>query len=159
MKRVSLWAIGVGMCVTIGSLAIGSLAIAQGQAEKGHDDEPTCTVATLKGRYLFGGISTRLPPAVKQQTLLAVAGYHIFDGDGTGRDTVTVSINGVTVLENFDTPIRYTVNANCTGILTIPVSGESLGMFIAPTGEELIAIGTDPGVVEVLGPSRRVSRK
>ena len=79
MKRVSLWAIGVGIRVTT-----GSLAIAQGQAEKRHDDTPTCTVATLKGRYLFGGKSTRLPPAVKQQSLVAVAGYHIFDGDGTG---------------------------------------------------------------------------
>jgi hypothetical protein len=154
MKRLRLWAIALGMCLTT-----GSLTTAQGQAEKRNDGTPRCTVATLKGRYLFGGVSTRLSPAGGQQSLLAVAGQHIFDGHGTGTDTVTVSIDGVTVLENFETPITYAVNANCTGTFTIPVSGESFGMFIAPTGEELIAIGTDPGAVVVLGPSRRVSGK
>ena len=72
---------------------------------------------------------------------------------------MTVSINGVTVAENFDTPIGYTVNANCTGTFTIPASGESFGVFTAPNGEELMLIATDPGAVVVLGPSRRVSRK
>src|SRR5712692_9707189 len=56
-------------------------------------DKPTCTLATLKGRYLFGGIATLLPPATPQATLLAVAGYHIFNGDGTGTDVVTSTIN------------------------------------------------------------------
>jgi hypothetical protein len=149
-----LGAIALGMCVTT-----GSLTTAQGQAEKKHDRTPGCTVATLKGRYLFGGTSTRLPPAVTQPSLFAVAGYHIFNGDGTGTDTVTVSIDGVTVAENFVTPIGYSINANCTGTFTIPASGESFGVFIAPDGEELILIGTDPGAVVVLGPSRRVALK
>jgi hypothetical protein len=36
-------------------------------------------VATLKGRYLFGGIATLMPPASGGQApLLAVAGYHVF---------------------------------------------------------------------------------
>ena len=154
MKRLKLWGIALGICVTT-----GSLTATQGQAEKKNDRTPTCTVATLKGRYLFGGTSTRLPPAVPQPSLFAVAGYHIFNGDGTGTDTVTVSIDGVTVADNFVTPIGYTVDANCTGTFTIPASGESFGVFIAPDGEELMLIGTNPGAVVVLGPSRRVARK
>jgi hypothetical protein len=57
-------------------------------------------------------------------------------------------------------PISYTVNADCTGTYTALIpDGPSFGMFIAPTGEELIVIGTDLGVVLVQGPNRRVSRK
>ncbi len=157
MKRVSLWMIGIGLFI-----AVGLMTAAQGYAEK-EDDTPTCTKATLKGRYLFGGIATLLDPddpdpLVKQQ-LLAVAGYHTFNGDGTGTDIVTVTITGVVVRENFVTPITYTVNPDCSGTYTVPVSGESFGLFIAPHGEELMVIGTTPGSVLVQGPNRRVSRK
>src|SRR5215510_13870885 len=158
MKRVSLWMIGIGLCITMGLLAVES-----GEAEN-RDDTPTCTLATLQGRYLFGGISTVLPPAVPQQSLLAVAGYHIFNGDGTGTDIVTASLNGVSVENNVgDHPdrseynISYTVNPDCSGtytVHTVPPAppGPSFGLYIAPTGAELIVIGTDPGFVLVQGP-------
>jgi hypothetical protein len=79
MKRVDLWMIGIGLFITV-----GFMIAEQGYAEQ-EDNPPTCTLATLKGRYLFGGISTLLPPLAPQQSLLAVAGYHIFNGDGTGE--------------------------------------------------------------------------
>src|SRR5215475_1985165 len=99
MKRVDLWMIGIGLFITVG-LMTGE----QGYAEK-EDDSPTCTLKTLQGRYLFGGISTQLDPddpdpLVKQQ-LIAVAGTRTLNGDGTGTDLVTVTINGVLVRENF----------------------------------------------------------
>jgi hypothetical protein len=153
MSRVGLWAIGIGLVITM-----GFLTVEQGYAKE-EDDEPTCTLNTLKGRYLFGGIATLLPPAVMEQSLLAVAGSHTFNGDGTGTDIVTVTINGAVVLENFVTPINYTVHPDCSGTITIPASGESFGIFIAPSGAELIAIETTPGFALVLGPNRRVSRK
>jgi hypothetical protein len=134
------------------------LAPVQGYAEQ-EDDGPTCTLKTLRGRYLFGGITTLLPPAVLQQSLLAVAGYHTFNGDGTGTDIVTVSINGAVVLENGVVPISYTVNPDCSGTITVPAAQETFGIFVAPNGAEMIAIGTTPGSVAVQGPSRRVSRK
>jgi hypothetical protein len=152
--------IGLGLCITV-----GLLIIEPGDAEK-KDHAPKCTLATLKGRYLFGGIATLLPPAVDQQSLLAVAGYHIFNGDGTGTDIVTGSINGVSVENNFgDHPdrseygIRYTVNPDCSGTYTVPSTGVSFGIFIAPNGEELIVIGTAPSFVLVQGPNRRVARE
>jgi hypothetical protein len=157
MSRVGLWAIGVGLVITV-----GLLTVEQGYPKEA-DDDPTCTLATLKGRYLFGGIATLLDPddpnpLVKQQ-LIAVAGYHTFNGNGTGTDIVTVTINGVLVRENFVTPINYIVNPDCSGTITILATGESLSIFIAPHGGELMAIGTTPGSISVLGPSRRVSRK
>jgi hypothetical protein len=122
-------------------------------------DKPKCTVATLKGRYLFGGIATLLPPAATQPSLLAVAGYHIFNGDGTGTDVVTSTINGAILSKNFVGPISYTVNPDCTGTYTVPSEGLTFSIFIAPGGEELIVIGTNPGFVLVQGPNRRVSDK
>jgi hypothetical protein len=156
MKRIGRWMIGIGLLITVG-LMTGE----QGYAEK-EDDTPTCTLKTLKGRYLFGGIATQLDPdapdpLVKQQ-LIAVAGTRTLNGDGTGTDLVTVTINGVLVRENFVTPITYTVNPDCSGTITILATGESIGIFIAPHGEELMTIGTTPGSVAV-SPSRRVSRK
>src|SRR5262245_25371488 len=146
MKRVSLWMIGIGLCITMGLLAVES-----GEAEN-RDDTPTCTLATLQGRYLFGGISTVLPPAVPQQSLFAVAGYHIFNGDGTGTDIVTAIINGESVEKNAgenpdrsEYDITYTVNPDCSGTYTVPAAGISFGLYIAPHGEELMVIGTTPG--------------
>ena len=153
MKRADLWMARVAL-----SLSVGLLTVAQGYAgEKAN--MPTCTQATLRGRYLFGGIATLLPPAVTQQSLLAVAGYHIFNGDGTGTDIVTASINGAIVEDNNSFPINYTVNPDCTGTYTVPSEGLTFDIFIAPSGEELIVIGTKPGFVLVQGPSRRVSEK
>jgi hypothetical protein len=155
MKRVGLWAaIGMVMFITVGLITVD-----HGYAEEEDDDGRACTLKTLKGPYLFGGITTLLPPASPQPSLLAVAGYHIFNGDGRGTDIVTVTLNGVVVRENFVTDIRYTVNPDCSGTYTVPVADESFGIFIAPNGAELIVIGTTPGSVSVQGPSRGVSRK
>src|SRR5437867_12117742 len=54
---------------------------AQRDAKK-KDDTPTCTLATLKGRYLFASQGTLLPPAfsVTQPTPAAHAGFHLFNG-------------------------------------------------------------------------------
>jgi len=153
MKRVGFWAIGIGLVVTV-----GLFTMEQGYAdEKDHARE--CTLATLKGRYLFADSGTLLPPAfgVTEPTPGTDAGFHIFNGDGTGTDTVTLRINGVIVVENFVTPVSYTVNADCTGTVTVP-NGPSFGIFIAPNGEAIASIATDPGNY-VSDIARRVSRK
>ena len=157
MQRVGLWAaIGIGICITVGLLT----------AEPGYagekDHEPTCTLKTLKGRYLFGGIATLSPSStVTAAVAIAVAGYHTFNGDGTGTDIVTVQHQRCqSCWKNFVTPIAYTVNPRLYGHLhSTRLAGASFGIFIAPNGEELIVIGTTPGSVSVQGPNRRVSRK
>ena len=153
VSRISM--VATPMMIVCGLLVAGSSAWADDRKE----NEPTCTLATLKGRYLFGGIATLLPPATPQATLLAVAGYHIFNGDGTGTDVVTSTINGAILNKHFVGPISYTVNPDCTGTYTVPSEGLTFDIFIAPRGEELIVIGTKPGFVLVQGPNRRVSEK
>ena len=125
---------------------------------KGH--APKCTLQTLKGRYLFALHGTLLPPAfgVTEPTPSDAAGFHVFNGDGTGTDTVTFRLGGVTVLENAVSAITYTVNADCTGSFTV-LNGPSFGLFIAPDGESIATISTAPPGNEVSGISRRVSRK
>src|SRR4051812_39579733 len=115
--RVSMLA--TPMMIVCGLLVAGSSAWA--------DDgvEPPCTLKTLKGRYLFAEKGTILPPAfgVTGPTPGADAGFHLFNGDGTGIDVVTLRVNGVTVLNNAVVPIRYTVNADCTGTITVLIPG------------------------------------
>jgi hypothetical protein len=153
MKRVGLWAaMGIGICITV-----GLLTVEPGYAEdKGHN----CTLKTLKGRYLFALNSTLLPPAfgVTEPTPSSAAGFHVFNGDGTGTDIVTFRLGGVTVLENSVAPISYAVNSDCTGSYTVLGGGPSFGLFIAPDGESIAAISTDPPGNGGSGISPRVSR-
>jgi hypothetical protein len=110
-------------------------------------NQEQCTLATLKGRYLFAHSGTFLPPAfgVTEPTPGADAGFHIFNGDGTGTDTVTLRVGTEIVLENFAVPVTYTVNADCTGSLTPLVpDGPSFDLFIAPNGDTFAIISTAP---------------
>jgi hypothetical protein len=152
MKRVGQWAIGIGLFVTM-----GFLTIEPGYA-KDTDDSPRCTLATLKGQYLFVGSGILFPPAfgVKAVSQVNSAGYHIFNGDGTGTDFVTLSINGVIVPVPSPTPISYTLNFDCTGTYTVLPSGPHFNIFVAHDGEALTVIATDPGVALSEGPQRRV---
>ncbi len=55
-------------------------------------------------------------------------------------------MNGVTVLENEVVPLSYTVNADYTGRYTVLIlGGPSFSIFIAPNGEAIASISTDPG--------------
>ena len=139
VSRISM--VATPMMVVCGMLVVGSSAWAD-------DKEQTCSVKTLKGRYLFAEKGTILPPAfgVTVPTPGADAGFHIFNGDGTGTETVTFSVNGVTVLRNAVVPISYTVNADCTGTITVLVpGGPHFDIFVAPNGEAIATIAADPG--------------
>ena len=52
MKRVRLWATGIGLVI-----CMGIAAVEQGYAGD-NDGAPKCTLAMLKGRYLFASNST-----------------------------------------------------------------------------------------------------
>src|SRR4029079_6065237 len=98
MKRVGRWAaLGIGIV-----LIVGFVAVKPGYAE-GKEHEPTCTLETLTGRYLFANAGLLLPHSfgVTESTAAAnAAGIYLFHGDGTATNIVTVRINGITVLEN-----------------------------------------------------------
>lgn len=149
----------IALAVFVLGLAMSTVASAQGQDT---GDSPTCTLRTLQGRYLFAWSGAVLPPAfgVAEPTAGGSAGYHTFNGDGTGTDTVTVRIGNTIVLEKVVVPITYTVNADCTGSYTVNVpGGPSFDLFIAPNGEEFATFGTAPAGNQLASIDRRVSRK
>jgi len=149
MKRARLWAIGIGVLVSAGLLA----------AEQGYagGNETTCTLATLNGQYLFAGSGMLFPPAfgVTAPTVATSAGYHIFNGDGTGTDFVTFSVKGIDLHVPSPVAITYTLNPDCTGTLSVK-NGPNLDIFVALDGSQLSTINTDPGVSFSEGPNPRV---
>jgi hypothetical protein len=156
----ALWtrrAVPVALAAAVATIVGLSLS---GPLAASNDDAPrTCSLATLKGRYLFADAGTLYPPAfgVARPTPAANAGFHLFNGDGTGTDTVTFRVGGAIVLENVVAPTSYTVNADCTGTLSV-FGGPSFGMFVSPDGEAVVSIATDPGNY-VSSIDRRVSRR
>src|SRR5215472_9372697 len=152
MKRAGLWAIGIA-----GLTSLGALGIEQGYA--GENDRG-CNLATLNGQYLFNGTGTQFPPAfgLKSGTAIGTsAGFHIFNGDGTGMDFVTFALNGVN--QNVPSPvaITYTLNHDCTGTYQVPSAGLHFDIFVAVDGSALITNETDPGSGAIFwGPQPRV---
>jgi len=151
MKRAGLWAIGIGVLVSMEPMAV----------EEGYagENEEKCTLATLNGQYLFNGTGTLFPPAfgVTSASIGTSAGFHIFNGDGTGTDFVAFSINGTVVVPSSSTAITYTLNPDCTGTYQVPSAGLHLDIFVAVDGSALTTIVTDPGGGAIFwGPQPRV---
>jgi hypothetical protein len=156
-KLVIVVAMVVMMMVIMGLVACQPIRPETAMAAANQEE---CTLATLKGRYLFAHSGTFLPPAfgVTEPTPGADAGFHIFNGDGTGTDTVTLRVGTEIVLENFVVPITYTVNADCTGTHTPLVpDGPSFNLYIAPDGDTIAFISTAPPGNFVSGFDIRVS--
>ena len=159
-RRIRRLAKAAGI-VAIAGLSLSSALTASNEQElQESDGHRVCTLATLKGRYLFVGSGVLLPPAfgVAVPTQAADAGFFIFNGDGTGTGTVTFRIGDKIVLENVVDPLFYTVNADCTGTITV-VNGPSFDLFIAPDGSEFAEIATAPSGNYGADIARRVSRK
>ena len=80
--------------------------------------------------------------------VFARAGVHIFNGDGTGTNLSTTSVNGVITITDNLSDLTYTVNEDCTGtfkVLSIPIPGPTAEMFIAPNGEQMVVIVIETG--------------
>jgi len=148
MKRAGLWAIGIGALVSAELLAMEAYA---------GENEGKCTLATLNGQYLFNGSGTLFPPAfgVTSVSTGTSAGFHIFNGDGTGFDFVTFSLNGVDQHVPSPVAITYTLNHDCTGTYSVPSAGLHADIFVAVDGSALTTIDTDPGVAVSEGPQPR----
>ena len=154
MRRAALWGIAIGVLASAGLFAA--------QAWAG-EDERGCTLATLHGQYLFNGSGTLFPPAfgVTSVSTGTSAGFHIFNGDGTGTDFVTFTVNGIN--QNVPSPVAttYTLNPDCTGTFSVH-NGPNFDIFVAVDGSELSQVATDPGVsfsasnIQRVGSSRRV---
>jgi hypothetical protein len=141
MKRMGLRAIGLGLLVSVGFVPID-------RAYAGENDRTAkCSLDTLKGQYLVAANGTLFPPAfgVSAPSVSAAAGYSIYNGDGTGTDFVTFTVNGVN--QNVTSPTRttYTLGSDCTGTKTVLPYGPHFDIFVALDGDGVTAIATDLG--------------
>jgi hypothetical protein len=152
MKRVGLWAIGIGLVITVGLLTI----------EPGYADEkkhgPTCTLKTLRGTYVFNATGYTIGESGPEPKAIV----EVIDADGDGKVTVpavTLSLNGVIISPpNGGSDGEYDVNDDCTGTLTFLPNGPHFNIFVLPNGKEFHMIQTDPDTV-FSGVSQRVSHK
>jgi hypothetical protein len=137
LKRIGLWAIATGVLMSVGFLGV----------EREYAAEKKCTLDTLKGQYLVAATGTLFPPAfgVKKRSVSAAGGYSIYNGDGTGTDYVTFTVNGVNQNVASPTSTSYTLNLHCTGTKTVLPYGPHFNIFVASNGEGLTAIATDSG--------------
>ena len=147
MARVGLWATGIGVLISV-----GLSTVEQGYTEE-KEHATTCSLTTVKGRYLFVVNGTYFPPAAggKVESLFTRAGYRIFHGDGTGTFIATTNVNGVITSADGHGDLSYTVNADCTGTFKVQVAPgvqATSEMFIAPNGDDMTIIATDNGHVE-----------
>lgn len=134
MKHVGLLVFGLGVAASIG---VGQVYAAE--------KEERCTLATLHGQYMFTGSGTLFPPAfgVTSPATANSAGFHIFNGDGTGMDFVAFSINGIDQHVPSPVPFTYTLNPDCTGTITV-VNGPAADMFVAVDGSVGTGLNTYP---------------
>src|SRR4051812_49351555 len=88
LRRMTRVILAAALFVIAGVSLSGTLAASNDENPRG------CTLATLKGRYVFAFNTTLLPPAfgVRVPTPSSAAGFNVFNGDGTGADTVTLSV-------------------------------------------------------------------
>ena len=105
-----------------------------------------CANASLKGTY---GLSCE--GTIVGVGSIAVIGVFTADGNGTGSEVETISVNGV-ITTGATFTVTYTVNADGTGTMTF--AGIRRRHFvIGAGGNELKYIGTDPTGGDVVGGS------
>src|SRR5215217_9365208 len=122
---------------------VGVLAVGTGFAnDENASSRAKCSEATLKGTYLFAQNGVEIKG--DEQRPFALAGYDVFDGNGSVKGLASANFNGQT-FRNDRFSGTYTVKANCTGALTIRDGAATHGdIFIAPDGSKFAFVRTNP---------------
>jgi hypothetical protein len=138
---------------SVAIVAVVMLAFATQQAFA--EEEHGCSVATLRGLYVFdasGSINLGAGWVPK-----AVVEFLEIDGDGTLISIGTANVAGnLPFGHDVHGTGSYTVNADCTGTLTFSAANIHFDIFVAPRGGQFHMIQTDASNV-LAGVSRRVS--
>ena len=143
MNRKGLWAGGLALIlVVVGAAALLTTVGAGYAKDENASSRAKCSVATLKGTYLFAQNGVRIKN--NDQRPFALAGYDVFDGQGEVKGVDSGNFNGE-VFRNDRFTGTYTVKANCTGTVTFR-DGDAIhgDIFIAPDGSKFAFVRTDP---------------
>src|SRR5215212_4888352 len=142
MNRRGLWAGGVALILlVVGAAALSTVGAGYAKDENA-SSRAKCSVATLKGTYLFAQNGVEIKN--NDQRPFALAGYDVFDGQGEVKGIASGNFNGE-VFHNDRFSGTYTVKANCTGTLSVRDGAAVRGdIFIAPDGSKFAFVRTDP---------------
>jgi hypothetical protein len=156
MKKVSIRLIGATVALAVAALTFGIWNPPKAKAQQGG-----CTLATLKGTYVFATDGFNLQQGlIARRTPFAYSGSEVYDGAGKVTGAYSGNNNG-TVYRKITYTGTYTVNLDCSGTLTIveTVSGAiaHFDQFTGPDGSEFTFAQTDQGVTGS-GFERRVSQ-
>jgi hypothetical protein len=106
-----------------------------------------CNAATLTGKYgmTFFGFGTPPPNNTHGSVTAPIAGVGLgtFDGAGIFSAPVDFSQNGDLVTSTYTA--TYTVNSDCTGLLTGTTGNPSFAFVIVSGGGEILATCQPPG--------------
>jgi hypothetical protein len=130
---------------------VGITAVAQA-----NDDDKKCSVATLRGWYVFAASGYNIVGGVAQPKAIVES----IDFEGNGTLTVaaaTASLNGTIMHPPAGGTGTYTVTPDCTGTLTFILSGLTFDLFLAPKSEDFFMIQTNSNTV-LQGTVVKVSR-
>lgn len=146
-RTVTLAGAGCALAATATLLVTGS---AQATTPTPPATPHSCDLATLKGTYLFEGNGASVSGTTTTPT--AFAGSEHFNGAGAVTGSSTFSSGG-TIVPRSPFTGTYTLNADCTGTLTI---GTNLhfDLYVAPSGDRFTYVQTDPGSVSAATETR-----
>lgn len=140
----------VPVCFVLAGVAV----LAGNESFRVHAKTPACRVAVLRGGYgagttgLINSSSNANDITIPSFVPFAEAAYFLFDGHGNLSGSSSVTFGGIVSAVTFTG--SYTVNANCTGSMTVETSdGDSVhrNLIIVDDGKEVEFVSTDPGVV------------
>ena len=151
MNRKGLWAGGVALIllVVVGAAALLTTVGAGYAKDENASSRAKCSVATLKGTYLFAQNGVEIKGNSEQRPF-AIAGYDVFDGQGGVKGVASGNVNGE-VFRKDPFSGTYTVKANCTGTVTFRGGAAATqgDIFIAPDGSQFAFVRIDPESVGV----------
>lgn len=117
-----------------------------GVARADDDGVRECSVATLRGLYVFAASGYNIVGGAAQPK--AILESIRFDGNGTLTvPAATVSLNGTIVHSPPNGTGTYTVAPDCTGTLAFGPPGPTFDLILSPRGAEFFMIQTTPATV------------
>ncbi|SEB25579.1 hypothetical protein [Variovorax sp. YR216] len=126
------------------ALAISAIAwSAPGLADDGRDGPQQCSLRTLDGSYVLAASGFAIPVgggAVPRAIIEQID----FNGEGSASSPNSIiSANGAIVRSVGTTAASYTLDRDCTGLITF-ANGPTHGIYMAPNGDKGWTIMTAP---------------
>jgi hypothetical protein len=116
-----------------------------------------CSVATIKGSYLYAQDGIVLGKLADRNQPFAQAGRERFDGKGGMSGIYSGNFNGVITRGSYKG--TYTMNSNCSGTVTFEDNQKNVShydIYATQNGNEFVFVQTDSSSITAAYERRRV---